>query len=166
LRGCFFFLFFFSSRRRHTRSDRDWSSDVCSSDLARAGREQPGGRALVPGVGALLLEDVGHVASGLGGEERGLAAAAIEGRDRHAPQPLARDAPVGARRDHVPDALLAPGRVPLDLLDRTQGLRAQRLRRRPLLLLVERDEPLLRGPEDDRVLAAPADGIRVLFLAR
>src|SRR5204862_966829 len=28
--------FFFSSRRRHTRSLRDWSSDVCSSDLAIA----------------------------------------------------------------------------------------------------------------------------------
>src|SRR5207253_5466705 len=28
------FLFFFSSRRRHTRWPRDWSSDVCSSDLA------------------------------------------------------------------------------------------------------------------------------------
>src|SRR5216683_5427046 len=27
-------VFFFSIRRRHTRSDRDWSSDVCSSDLA------------------------------------------------------------------------------------------------------------------------------------
>src|SRR5207249_9042986 len=27
--------FFFSSRRRHTRSKRDWSSDVCSSDLER-----------------------------------------------------------------------------------------------------------------------------------
>src|SRR5204863_1156112 len=27
------FSFFFSSRRRHTRSLRDWSSDVCSSDL-------------------------------------------------------------------------------------------------------------------------------------
>src|SRR5687768_17741206 len=26
--------FFFSSRRRHTRCSRDWSSDVCSSDLA------------------------------------------------------------------------------------------------------------------------------------
>src|SRR5438874_13743452 len=26
-------FFFFSSRRRHTRSLRDWSSDVCSSDL-------------------------------------------------------------------------------------------------------------------------------------
>src|SRR5207302_7348793 len=29
-----FFFFFFSSRRRHTRFSRDWSSDVCSSDLA------------------------------------------------------------------------------------------------------------------------------------
>src|SRR5207245_8806712 len=28
-------LFFFSSRRRHTRCYRDWSSDVCSSDLVR-----------------------------------------------------------------------------------------------------------------------------------
>src|SRR5207249_9450877 len=28
-------FFFFSSRRRHTRSKRDWSSDVCSSDLTR-----------------------------------------------------------------------------------------------------------------------------------
>src|SRR6266498_4842716 len=27
-------LFFFSSRRRHTRCGRDWSSDVCSSDLS------------------------------------------------------------------------------------------------------------------------------------
>src|SRR5699024_11917088 len=30
---CVLFVFFFSSRRRHTRSKRDWSSDVCSSDL-------------------------------------------------------------------------------------------------------------------------------------
>src|SRR3712207_2851856 len=33
MRSCFFF----SSRRRHTRYWRDWSSDVCSSDLRRAG---------------------------------------------------------------------------------------------------------------------------------
>src|SRR5438105_12315028 len=33
----FFFFFFFSSRRRHTRSTRDWSSDVCSSDLLTPG---------------------------------------------------------------------------------------------------------------------------------
>src|SRR2546430_12523928 len=31
--------FFFSSRRRHTRFDCDWSSDVCSSDLPPAGVE-------------------------------------------------------------------------------------------------------------------------------
>src|SRR5256886_9177883 len=30
------FVFFFSSRRRHTRFDCDWSSDVCSSDLIYA----------------------------------------------------------------------------------------------------------------------------------
>src|SRR5256884_468392 len=29
-------FFFFSSRRRHTRCSRDWSSDVCSSDLSRS----------------------------------------------------------------------------------------------------------------------------------
>src|SRR5215475_15806595 len=30
------FFFFFSSRRRHTRFSRDWSSDLCSSDLRRS----------------------------------------------------------------------------------------------------------------------------------
>src|SRR5205814_7489283 len=30
----YYFFFFFSSRRRHTRCLSDWSSDVCSSDLA------------------------------------------------------------------------------------------------------------------------------------
>src|SRR2546430_12043875 len=32
-------FFFFSSRRRHTRFDCDWSSDVCSSDLGLASLE-------------------------------------------------------------------------------------------------------------------------------
>src|SRR5258707_8709318 len=35
------FFFFFSSRRRHTRYWRDWSSDVCSSDLIVSEREAP-----------------------------------------------------------------------------------------------------------------------------
>src|SRR5688500_19698383 len=35
-------IFFFSSRRRHTRLQGDWSSDVCSSDLCRGhGTAQP-----------------------------------------------------------------------------------------------------------------------------
>src|SRR3712207_6902697 len=37
----FSFFFFFSSRRRHTRYWRDWSSDVCSSDLALLDRLAP-----------------------------------------------------------------------------------------------------------------------------
>src|SRR5437868_14883210 len=35
--------FFFSSRRRHTSSKRDWSSDVCSSDLLPTGYSQTPG---------------------------------------------------------------------------------------------------------------------------
>src|SRR5690606_40001798 len=47
-------FFFFSSRRRHTRFSRDWSSDVCSSDLHGAGdaRRRGAGRASPGGAGA------------------------------------------------------------------------------------------------------------------
>src|SRR3712207_7595251 len=48
-------FFFFSSRRRHTRYWRDWSSDVCSSDLAA--------QAIDPNDRVLLLAD-GAVADG------------------------------------------------------------------------------------------------------
>src|SRR5436305_7193870 len=43
----FVFCFFFSSRRRHTRCGRDWSSDVCSSDLSSpsADRRVPSARS-------------------------------------------------------------------------------------------------------------------------
>src|SRR3712207_9190576 len=50
------FLFFFSSRRRHTRYWRDWSSDVCSSDLGlpndggAPGRRGPRARGVPQGV--------------------------------------------------------------------------------------------------------------------
>src|SRR2546430_8898175 len=37
------FCFFFSSRRRHTRFDCDWSSDVCSSDLGLRGMQMKAG---------------------------------------------------------------------------------------------------------------------------
>src|SRR3989475_2239076 len=37
-----FCFFFFSSRRRHTRFDCDWSSDVCSSDLVLLAYDWPG----------------------------------------------------------------------------------------------------------------------------
>src|SRR5687768_17978025 len=40
------FFFFFSSRRRHTRCSRDWSSDVCSSDLVNRDDQRQGARGL------------------------------------------------------------------------------------------------------------------------
>src|SRR5207249_5042337 len=45
--------FFFSSRRRHTRSKRDWSSDVCSSDLSL--QYQPHASAVAARLAQLLL---------------------------------------------------------------------------------------------------------------
>src|SRR5215207_2587934 len=48
----FHFFFFFSSRRRHTRSTRDWSSDVCSSDLAAALRGPVFEDTRVTGIGS------------------------------------------------------------------------------------------------------------------
>src|SRR2546430_4258352 len=49
-------FFFFSSRRRHTRFDCDWSSDVCSSDLVAPRLRTEHGAALPPERGA----DVAH----------------------------------------------------------------------------------------------------------
>src|SRR6266576_7154131 len=49
-------FFFFSSRRRHTRSLRDWSSDVCSSDLGAWKTWEPMG---------LLGRDVHHATLGI-----------------------------------------------------------------------------------------------------
>src|SRR2546422_4110173 len=73
---CVFFFFFFSSRRRHTRCSRDWSSDVCSSDLAGPTRlafekptgaeeeenpfRQAGGPRAVPGTYAATLSAGGR----------------------------------------------------------------------------------------------------------
>src|SRR5207245_2189968 len=48
-------VFFFSSRRRHTRCYRDWSSDVCSSDLV-VEREAEARRVLLRDAG-YIIED-------------------------------------------------------------------------------------------------------------
>src|SRR5438034_11509611 len=63
----FFVFFFFSSRRRHTRSLCDWSSDVCSSDLITAEGHRvvarDGALAWNPDSGQLVLDfDVASLA--------------------------------------------------------------------------------------------------------
>src|SRR2546430_13127818 len=58
-------LFFFSSRRRHTRFDCDWSSDVCSSDLVT----HPA-TTLTLGLllfGGLATAAIGYTPAGFGG---------------------------------------------------------------------------------------------------
>src|SRR5205807_7351859 len=57
--------FFFSSRRRHTRLQGDWSSDVCSSDLDRLLATAPSGDGLQLSLYGLL----GVLASGVEGFE-------------------------------------------------------------------------------------------------
>src|SRR5699024_11371592 len=51
------FWFFFSSRRRHTRSKRDWSSDVCSSDLNWESIDGEAAERLVVSLGARKIVD-------------------------------------------------------------------------------------------------------------
>ena len=126
------------------------------------GGQELRGRPEVPLVGALpRLHQRGDVVDERLLEEDGPAGFAVEGHDRHAPDPLARDGPVGAVGDHVGDALLAPGRDPLHGGQGGEGLLAQRPDGAAARCLVQRDEPLLGRPEQRRVLAPPAVGIRV-----
>src|SRR2546430_586668 len=84
---CRCFFFFFSSRRRHTRFDCDWSSDVCSSDLA--GRVD--GTLLVINGDAIL--DTGAVVTGdvivVGGTVARSPTAVVSGELRVYTAPLA-----------------------------------------------------------------------------
>src|SRR6266496_6084682 len=62
-----FIFFFFSSRRRHTSSLRDWSSDVCSSDLVGTNTlTVEGGRPLKGGAGFALGPDHIEIGSFIG----------------------------------------------------------------------------------------------------
>src|SRR3712207_4053622 len=71
-------FFFFSSRRRHTRYWRDWSSDVCSSDLSADDLLAPGALARAaevfeahPNVGMVYGRVVYYTADGVGDRTTG-----------------------------------------------------------------------------------------------
>src|SRR5574340_1339624 len=74
-------FFFFSSRRRHTRSFGDWSSDVCSSDLRPHPEVRPEGREPLPdkaGESTLLSRSGGE--KGLRGSVAGKLRCSSRGR--------------------------------------------------------------------------------------
>src|SRR5215203_1709512 len=73
-------------------------------------------RALVPGVGAVLLEDGGRTFYQRGRQHRLAARGTVHCRDRDAPGALARDAPVRPVADHVEDSIPAPRRDPRHVL--------------------------------------------------
>src|SRR5260221_10002597 len=54
-------FFFFSSRRRHTRSLCDWSSDVCSSDLVGAHQREERGQEGAALRACALVQQVGEL---------------------------------------------------------------------------------------------------------
>src|SRR5215472_5279781 len=118
--------------------------------------------ARVPGIGTLASEQRHHGAVDLFGFKQFPTGFTEKHCDGHAPHALPGDTPVGARRDHVGNALLAPGRHPLHFLDLLQGTLAERAGADHSL---HRNEPLLGGTEDHRIMASPAMGIGVLELA-
>src|SRR5712675_2505990 len=118
------FFFFFSSRRRHTRCSRDWSSDVCSSDLRYRPRERFGGGALrgvwerdgagsVRGFAKVLrLLRAGRVAARAGRHRADGGAQRLGGEPRAALGSI-KDAPrpVGSTGERGPAALRTPPRA-------------------------------------------------------
>ena len=118
----------------------------------------------MPGFGAFAFKEIDDLAVERGIEDGLAATLADKDRDGNAPDALAADAPVGAAGDHVCNALLAPGRIPGDLID----LFDAELTEGGLGTVCsfdrgfKADEPLLRSAEDDWVVAAPAVGIGML----
>src|SRR6266550_3351602 len=95
----FILFFFFSSRRRHTRCSRDWSSDVCSSDLEGAG-ERAGGRLRVYTARYMLI---------VRGKERGQSRIEVEETALSPAAVIARVMQAAAERTGDPEPPVAVG---------------------------------------------------------
>src|SRR2546430_6079592 len=76
-------LFFFSSRRRHTRFDCDWSSDVCSSDLFRRHHRAGNTARDAAVVHAAILGGVGRAVRAAHPRAGGIAGGGFFGRRRN-----------------------------------------------------------------------------------
>src|SRR6185437_3090156 len=122
---------------------------------ARLGTGQFLGALLEPDVGCFFGEQLHHAIENPAVDQRLLALLAIKRENRHAPDALARDAPVRARGNHIRDTLAAPIRIPFHSPDRLQRALAQ-------IVALHADEPLFGGAENRRVVTPPAMRIAVL----
>src|SRR5215510_6408695 len=114
---CFFF--FFSSRRRHTRWPRDWSSDVCSSDLSGTLARETGNPAPRHVAELSRAGEAGQRLGGGIGEMEVVTAATIEYRQYQSAAAAAGESPCqGEVRGHLVD-----GGAHLRRCDRCSGTR-------------------------------------------
>ena len=117
-------------------------------------RKQVFSGAGVPGVRALSFEDGGHVIDHVLLEQDRITGVAVEGHNGNPPVALPGNTPVGTVLDHIGDPFLPPCGNPANSLDRVQDALS-------VAVGVERNEPLRRRPENDRIVAAPAVRIGV-----
>src|SRR5260370_6970613 len=108
----------------------------------------------------MFFYQISGIAHNRGGENW-IALSIVEGRERHAPGALARNAPIGPAFDSRFDSTLPPVRDPFDTVDFLQGRLAEGTVIGPIrligfgLLMIDLNEPLVHGAEDHRSFAAP-----------
>ncbi len=135
---------------------------VCATHAA----EDVGGAGLAPGLDAAVLHHLGGDIEDVHGAWVQFAAVLVQKkRDRHAPAPLAADAPIRPVGDHVVQARLAVLGVKAGVLNGLERHLPQRFRRLVLgehaFAFVHADEPLRRRAIDHRHLVAPAVRVAV-----
>ncbi len=115
-------------------------------------RQEKGRRFRKPDISTMFGKKIGHPVH-QGFIHQGFATfLTIKNRNRHSPDPLAGDAPVGTVFNHPVDALPAPLRNPLHPI---YGLKGPL----PQVIALHGNKPLLGGTENNRFFTAPAVGI-------
>src|SRR5688572_19340305 len=117
--------------------------------------DQLGRPALVPDIRGVLAEERNYSIQNLAVRDGLAPTRAITGQDRHAPDTLPGDAPIGARCDDARGALFGPWRQPVDIADRFDRPSAKRV-------ALHAGNPLLGGGKDSGIVGPPAVRIAVL----
>src|SRR5580704_12291316 len=88
-----------------------------TAGAVRSRRQQFFGGMSEPGVGAFAFKKRQNMAQHGGVLQLSAASVTIKNDQRHAPEALTRNAPIGTSGDHLPHAIVTPGREPLYFVD-------------------------------------------------